>query len=296
VKRAETPVSDNGVVCYDVLGELDDVMRAQLGPDREYYVLGGIATGALTHESTTIDDQSQAIVAAKESGSTLVRKNGTRRDIDILIGDVLSNDEAKRVKAEVSGAIDEALVVSIFRFGEHQDSSVKAERPKRTLLDWNSRRTIDRNGVLRYELFPLQRVVDPESYDPWQLQLPGGKHIQVLHPAGHMLAYAVRSVSGIKDKDVEKFSMMQQRLMPLYQEEINDGPFRAWLEFASDIHGVLNRGSEAAALIRSDAELADLDIFRAKGRVLGRLGSYQKIVKLAQGALRPALDLIIDAA
>jgi hypothetical protein len=293
VKRAEAPASDNGVVCYDVLGELDNVMHAQLGPNREYYVLGGIVTDALTNGGTIIDSQSQTILAAKESGSTLTRDNGSRRDIDILVGDTLSRDEAKRIKAEVSGAIDEELVVSISRLDEHKGSFAKTERPKRTFLDWNSRRTIDQNGILRYELFPLQRVVDPASYDPWKLQLPDGKqHIQVLHPAGHMLAYAVRSISGIRGKDTKKFSDMQERLMPLFREEIHEGPFRAWLDFAGDIHGLLHQGREATTVwVRSDAEPADLAFFRAKGKVLGRLESYQEIVDLAQGPLRPVLDI-----
>ncbi len=296
MKRAEAPVSDNGMVCYDVLGELDNVMRAQLGPDREYYVLGGIATGALTHESTVIDDQSQAIVAAKESGSALVRENGTRRDIDILVGDILPRKEAKRIKAEVSGAIDKTLVVSVFGMDRHQGDLSPAERLQRNALAWTSRRTIDRDGILRYELFPLQRVVDPDSYKPWQLQIPDGKHIQVFHPAGHMLAYMLRSVSGIRDKDADKLSAMQERITPLFREEINDGPFRSWIDFAGDIHGLLHKGREAAVRVRSDAQLVDLDVFRLKGRVLGRLESYQKMVDLAQGALRPVLDRIIDAA
>ncbi|HTB48926.1 MAG TPA: hypothetical protein VK712_02490 [Verrucomicrobiae bacterium] len=294
--QVETPLLDSKVTCYDVLGELDSVMRSQLNPGREYYVLGGIATGALVHAETVIDVESGTVVAAQDSGSSLVRPNGTRRDIDILVGDILSRAEAERIKDEVAGAVDDKLKVSISSFDGHSEQ-LAASRLAQTIKAWTSKRTVDTEGRLRYDLFPLQRVVEPESYEPWQLELPNHSQVQMFHPAGHALAYSFRSISGIRHKDAEKYAVMQARVTELFSDEIHDGCFCGWADFAGDIQTVLNYGALCMPEVATyrDARPLDLDAFRLKGLGLAFFESQEKIVELAQGPGQGILDRIIGA-
>ncbi len=256
-------------MCYSSLAELDSAMRAALGPDAVYFLLGGPVTGAVGCDASVIDPVGRCITATAESDLPVRRADGSTRDVDILVPQVLSHDVGRRVRDTVADAIGGELLVSLFGCQAHLPHLSLGDRLRLSASSWVSCRTIDDAGRHRYELYPLEQPVQACSYDPWRLWLPGTEErqaISILHPAGHMLAYRMRSIGGARPKDAEKYQKMQRRLLPAFLDEIQDGPFKEWREFGDNIQTLAAFGRVVEGL-RPEANLADRVAFAIKSKL-----------------------------
>jgi hypothetical protein len=294
----EAPLQEN-ISCYDALPRFDTFLgNIERAYGSQAYMLGGIVTAALNAESTVIDKASESVIAYPEQMDQntvprVYRPNGTRSDVDVLVKKVLTADEEKLIKNVGMSSVNNMLEVSV-----HSLRPRKRVTPRRHVTgigEFTSERTVDEFGVMRYELFPLERIVEPESYRPWHLEC-NGQRFPILHPAGHMLAYAMRSSSGVRAKDANKYQHMRQQVMDNFEAEIVDGPFKAWLAFSNDIQEVLMQGRHANVGKQRHTNQLDLALLQARGRCLRKVESSEKVVKLGQGVLRPVLDRIIHAA
>ncbi len=272
--------------CYEVIDGLDKAIRETLTPSQQYFVLGGIATAAINHPESVFDHQTDHLIAAPESTVPVLRDNGTRRDVDMLVLDVLSPDQATAIKRVVSAAVGDALEVSVFGLSPHRDMTT-VRRLGRSLTAWTSERTIDDNGILRYELFPLEQIVSQESYSPWTLELPSGEGVAIFNPAAHMLAYYLRSISGLRAKDVSKVDAMRYRVMgePIFQQQIFDGPLQSWWEMANDIGRLGDRKSIDRLLEEKHGTKLELEAAHWRGKLLKTFESNATIVTYAQKGL-----------
>ena len=270
--------------CYTAIQELDAAMRSSLEPDANYFVLGGIMTSAVKHPDTAFDHDGQSVIPPSDAAESTIRDNGTRRDVDILVPTVLSKERAERIKAAVVEATGDSLLVSVFGFDEHNVPGIIG-RTKSAVFDWTSRRTIDEDGTIRYNLHPIEQVVPAESFRPWQLEL-GDKRVQVLSPAAHLLAYHIRSISGRRAKDKVKIDAAKERVLaePEFVKQIWGGELDTWRQFANSIEKML----AGVALKPGDphfvASATDLDqgIAWAKGRSLRLAESSPVIVDFGQ--------------
>lgn len=289
---------ESNVTCYDVIGDLDSAMRGVLAPGQKYFVLGGIASGAIMHEKTEIDHGGRSLVPTRDSGQSIFREAGSRRDVDILVDDVLDDERAARIKGVVQDAIDGQLIVSVFGFEHRKEAGSKLAR---AAGEWLSSRTIDDNGVIRYELFPLVQEVDASTFEEWKLELPQGNHVSVLNPAGHTLAYGMRSISGVRHKDTKgnKYGKMVDRVFddPVFCNDIQHGRYRPWLDFACAIYDLRDgRLPRESPLISPTATRADIEIFRAKSKSLHFAEGLDKIVDFAQqDRIQEILNIFIRA-
>lgn len=268
--------------CYDVLSEFDAAVRDGMSPGHEYFMLGGVPTAALVHADTVIDKTSQTVVAAPDCAPGLLRENGSRRDIDVLIGTVLGKPDSRKIKSNIIEATGNSLVVSVFGYDKRKETSTALSRTLRS-GEFLSSRTVDEKGILRYELFPVEQVVPPQSYDPWRLQLPDGSMVQMLHPAGHVLAYRMRSISGLRHKDGSKYHAMRANVEPLFQPEINDGPFRPWLDFANTLYSIRKGHFVIDSQLVPGTMNGTLRLAQQKAQLLAKLESYTSLVNLVQG-------------
>jgi hypothetical protein len=292
----EGHVGGENADCYEVLADVDAAMRDGMSPDHHYYVLGGIASGALAHKGTVLDAASRLVVPATGSAIPTVRANGTRRDIDILVGAVLSEDDAERIKGNVKQAVGNQLVVSVFGFDRHESKLSWRQRQTARLGAWVSSRTIDASGTLRYELFPLAREVEPETYEPWKLQLPAGGTVEMLHPVGHTLAYDMRSISGPRAKDAAKRAAMRAHVLPQFPGITDFGElFHDWQQFGRDIELMRDRKVSVTGT-RPDYRSLDVTAFRAKSHLLHGLESHESLVNIGQhDAVQRALNIFVHA-
>ncbi len=173
--------------CFEAVKDIDTVIRGSLDPSQRYFAVGGIATSAIRHEDTNYDFRQRLVVPSPEAADPILRENSTTRDIDLIIADVIEDEQAEEIVKRVSEVTP--LVVSVFGLDKYRPPS-KAIKLVNTATDWTSRRTADEDGNIRLELFPLTQVLQPESFDPWTLELPEtDRALSVLSPPGHMLAY-----------------------------------------------------------------------------------------------------------
>jgi len=231
-------LSKESLTCFDVLSDLDEALKVTLTADQQYFVLGGIATAAIVDRNTIFDHENKRLIPTTRIELPLTRAdtNKTNRDIDILILDTLNKEQTESIKNTVAEAIGKTLVVSIFKVNPSRPSNLK-NRLVHSVSDWTSNRTVDTGGNHYYELHPIIQPVSKESYQPWRLEVSKTHEISILNPAAHMLAYYMRSISGIRYKDLKKVDLMRQRVEdePQFKEQIEDGVFSSWKKFAEDI-------------------------------------------------------------
>ncbi len=274
-------------LCYEVLGDVDTALREALPPDDpRYLVVGGVVSSALIASSTTIDTVGQVVIPTMAASDRVMRPNGTCRDIDILVPRLLSETEVDALMTTVQDAVDGQMVVSVFGFDEHIAAPTRLQRGAANLTSFISRRTIDWQGTLRYNLFPLEQEVAAETYDPWTLVLPTARTslLQVLNPVGHVLAYDMRSISGRRAKDQAKVSEMARRVFanPQLNEVRHDGIFADWRQFGNAISRLRGaRGDETG--LRDYTTRSQVELARARAGLLHWAEAHPGIVNFAQG-------------
>lgn len=261
---------------YDFIGNINPVLRAEMG-DRKFYVVGGIVTSILLDNETVIDEENKTTVARSNINLSNYRSDGSKRDLDIVFLDKLVPKERKHLKKVIATAIDNRLVPSVFDLKDYKENR---NHVKANLLDWLSKRTIDENGIIRYELFPLSQEVCQESFDQWFFKVANSdSKTPMLHPVGHVLAYKTRSIYGVKHKDQAKVSDMFDKIInlsPNFKYEAESGIFKDWRHFAELIE-TLNREHSS----ENSVKLVDFLAFRLKSRILSSLESNPKIVTLS---------------
>lgn len=279
----------SNVNSYDVIRELDPALRQTIGYERNYYVLGGIVTSAITHEDTHMLHDARRVLAAEESALPLRRDNGTLRDIDILIKDRLEDEEASLIVKTVREAVRDKLEVSVFGLDEYKIALGAIDRVRMSVKDWTSRRTLDSDGTIRQELYPISQELPARSFEPYHLVLPDSEdEISMFSPAGHMLAYKMRSISGERYKDREKIAKMEHIIYgdEYLKEQFHDGPFEPWQRFASAVSELRYDFLRDKSMLRDEhVSWAGLLAFMVKSRALGRVETHEGLIHLAQSKL-----------
>ena len=298
-RRAPTPVIDN-ISCFEAIRDLGPVLDVVSRGYGQAYLLGGIVTSALNHEGTVYDEPSTTVKVSPDlldssAAPRIYRANGTLSDVDILVHAVLSKEDKDAVKQDARDAVKDQMKISIHTASERPQRVTNAQRVAGLMSEWTSSRTIDDDGIYRYELFPLEQIVGRDSYVPWRMEFDGHT-VPVFHPAGHMLAYAMRSSSGIRHKDEAKYALMRERVGNRFRDEIEDGPFNCWKRFGDCIEEVFNYGRHAGLSYQPNATQGILAAAKLRGQTLARLEASDRFVKWAQSSLQPILDRIIHAA
>lgn len=286
--------------CYDVLGDVAEAVRDVIPEGIPYYVLGGVATGALESTSTQVDVESHKIHAAEGSDKSIFREEGSRRDIDILVLDMLPKDTFRKLDERVAKAIGGSLIVSSFGIKEHKEGYSKKDRALEAVKRVVSARTRDSSGQDYYEMFPLVQPVQRSSYMPWTLVTPQGFEVDVLHPVGHELAYTMRSIGGPRPKDIKKMKNVHNvnTSNPDFIGITDAGSeFNEWAMFAQYIQA-LRAGTLPVnhRSIHPSSSLADQRAFQIKAKALHFLESQEKVVNFAlHGPMQKVLNIFVGA-
>ncbi len=289
-------IKEPSPTCFDVLQDLDTFMRDQLPDGEPYYVLGGIPSKALCDPDTWIDTDKHQVLASEQSDPSIFRDKGSRRDVDIFLGGVHEKIFNYQVKNAVSKLIGKQLKVSVSSFSARETTETNGQF-RFGLMDWIADRTIDEDGVYRYELHPLEVAVDPSSYEPWELVTPQGSALSIFHPIGHVLAYRMRSVSGLRHKDREKVPEMEENVFesPELGKEMEDGIFREWKLFADAMAALRSGRFWNPDLKREGINIFDPVAFWAKSHILSGLEHFDVVVDLAQrGSPEKVLDKLFN--
>jgi hypothetical protein len=273
---------DAGVSCYEVMAEVNAVTDGMF-PDTPVFLVGGGPAAAIQHEATRFDHESRHLIPTKASAESTIRSNGSRRDLDLLVFGVLPEGLGSQVERAVLEAIDHRMVVSVFGLEQHQQQLTRLDRLKLSLTAWTSRRTVDENGVHRFQIYPLEQIVpEPgEVYKPWQMELPSGGEITVMSPDTTVVNYDVRSVTPRK-KDREKIEAMKSRIraVPQFKDRL-EGPLKPMTDLADAIVR-LGQGTleDDSPLLIPGATMLGLGVFRARAWAYNKGQQYEWLVKL----------------
>ena len=272
---------------FDAIADLYEPVQEALPPNTRWYVVGGLATAALRHPSTTIDTAG-VVSTTYEADMPALRPNGTVRDVDILVDAVLEPQTVQQAKEAALTAVAGRLEVSLFGFDNaHEHAADK--------LSFLSRRVMDQEGQRYHQLGPIRQKVPEESYETWTLELPNGSRVPMLHPVGHVLAYRGRSVSGLRPKDTEKFYDMVYKIFDHepFKIELADGMFAPWNAFTNAVANIRHGHMPPPELVRPGTSRAELRAMRWQGRLLKIAESHPKIVDICQS---PVMQKIFSSA
>lgn len=272
---------------YEAIAGLDTAMDRHLYDTVPYFVVGGITTAALAHPETVIDCNNRRIIASERSDIATRRHNGTLRDVDILIGSRVTPVLMSEMRHDLAEKLDGTLEVSVFGFDGYRDYA--SDRS-----GWTSRRLEKDRIDYFYQLGPVVQQVSMDSYEPWKLQLPKDLgEVSVLHPAGHLAAYAMRSVSGIRAKDTEKFAQMRTNIMqhPELKNDLYHGPFKEWKQFADTLTAIRRGQPLEHDNIQPGTTKRDIAMLRWRGRLLKIVEQHSLVVDVAQ---KPAMQKVLN--
>jgi hypothetical protein len=195
---------------------------------------------------------------------------------------VLPEGLGSQVERAVLEAIDHRMVVSVFGLEQHQQQLTRLDRLKLSLTAWTSRRTVDENGVHRFQIYPLEQIVpEPgEVYQPWQMELPGGDEITVMSPDTTVVNYDVRSVVP-RIKDIDKVIKMKKNILPQPQfVERMEGPLKPITNLAAAIVQ-LGRGrlDEHSPMLIPGSTPFDQKAFRTRAALYDKGQQSSKLTK-----------------
>jgi hypothetical protein len=286
--------------CLEVVTGLDEAMEGVLPPDdQRYFVVGGIATRALEHPETYIEHDTQTVFAHRTADKPVLRDDGSRVDIDIVIPRILTPEEALEIKHVTEVAVENELLVSIFGLLAHRPVRGGFDRAKRTAAAWTSDRTLAEDGKLRLELFPLTAEIPDTVFEPWRMHTMD-TDLSIMNPAAHALNYATRSISGLRPKDSTKVARMMRRVAAEtpFAERMLHGDYRPLLGFAAAIDAVREgRLSEDDPYVDESASALDLQIAHYKSAGLHGVERHEKLVSFAlKGPMQRLLNFGIGAA
>ena len=261
---------------YSVLGNANQELARELR-DTNYYIVGGVVSNILADSETSYDLAHRLVQPRPNLELSNYRTDGTIRDLDILILSPLSSSHLKYLEKVVLESVEGLLIPSVFALKEHEQ---KRNALKANLLDWVSRRTIDENGVLRYELFPLSQEVSRESYEPWHFQTKNSlRPVPILHPVAHLAAYRIRSISGLRAKDKQKVELMELNIKnnaPELFENLDETGLIEWFRFSESIKNMIESDTKFGS-----KDTLDEFIFKSKSKLLNFVESNPKMVTLS---------------
>lgn len=203
--------------CYDTIKDVPEALAQSLPKDVQAWVVGGLAVSPLCAEMGTQFDTESAILRADPRSDLPVLRDSdpqNRRDLDVVVGGVLSPRESSRVRAALTDAVDNHMPISVFDFKRSYPSRLsRTERARQNVGRFISERTIDDEGRWWLEMYPLRVEIPKEAYQTWTMELPNGTTLPVMHPLATLMNYGGRSISGLRRKDVKKCASVRQSLL-----------------------------------------------------------------------------------
>lgn len=183
--------------------------------------VGGISYGGLLNEKTTctIDVLKREIRLSKHNPLTLLRDDGTVRDIDLIFLTRNQNEIAKlkefvrNLKWKTRNKISFTPSISI-------EGVRPIDEGKKTGQFFQYVTEIGVKNGQHYLMFDeIKEKITDESLEPWTVVLEGGVRYTTRNPLADYYAYQFRSPSGVKQKDIEKVKLLKK----LSSQIIKDG-------------------------------------------------------------------------
>ena len=189
--------------------------------DINHRFVGGISYGGLLNDKTvyTIDISNRKIELKKHNPVTLLRDDGTVRDIDIIFFTQNQSDIKKlkeyvrELKWKTRNKISFTPSISIE--GVRQ---IKEKGKAGQFFQYVTEIGV-KNGHYFLMFDEVKEAITVESLESWTVVLEGGVCYTTRNPLADYYAYQFRSPSGVKQKDIEKVRLLKK----LSSQEVKEG-------------------------------------------------------------------------
>jgi len=174
--------------------------------------VGGISYGGLLNDKTTyeIDVLKREVRLKKHNQLTLLRNDGTVRDIDLIF---LTQNQTKITK--LKEYVRELKWKTRNKISFTPSISIEGVRQiagKQTTGQFFQ--YVTEIGVKKgqyYLMFDeIKEKISPDSLEPWTVILEDGVSYTTRNPLADYYAYQFRSPSGVKQKDVDKVKLLKK--------------------------------------------------------------------------------------
>lgn len=170
--------------------------------DLDHRFVGGTLTDSIGPQTKfNIDVQSKEVTLINPEPLNPTRPDKTVKDIDLV---VFTPDETRFKRARE--AFEDWRKRYIAQGISIPFISIEAAKHP----DWSRRNPLtqfvtsfekDQDGQPQLVFGSTKQAIDPESLEPWKVNLGNGLRITTLNPVAHALCYALRVPSGVKKKD-----------------------------------------------------------------------------------------------
>lgn len=174
--------------------------------------VGGISYGGLLNEKTSyeIDVLKREIKLKKHNQLTLLRDDGTVRDIDLIF---LTQNQTKILKLKEH--VRELKWKTRNKISFTPSISIEGVRP---IVDKQKTgqffQYVTEIGVKKNQYFlmfdEIKEKISADSLEPWTVILENGVRYTTRNPLADYYAYQFRSPSGVKQKDIEKVRLLKK--------------------------------------------------------------------------------------
>lgn len=218
----------------DLLSKAEEILT---GSSVNHRFVGGVIVGPITPQSTiTINTTEKTAVLAKHTPLTLLRNDGTARDIDVIgfSPDPETYNQARR-------NFDQEAWIAKNHRRPYPSISIESTlypdwNPRNRLRQWVSTLDVDVSGKLHLTFGKVDQVIPWETMDPWKMSYDGGLELTTINPFGLTKRYEMRNASGIKRKDRSKISDLASVCESVRQQALDQGvdfakDFESWNQF-----------------------------------------------------------------
>lgn len=186
------------VSSYAVASEVSAGLMSEFGPEN-FCIIGGTSMGAHAEIAPGIT-RLQA-----EDDQSVVRDNGTLRDIDIIV------PTADRGVFDLVTKSARDLAANRMKVSTFCLSPAHRPRSMAHLTRWVSRRVVQEDGTIHHELYPFSAPL-PDGVFSHTLQFPDGNTAPTMDPLYANLSYRLRSIGGLRPRDADKVRIHAERL------------------------------------------------------------------------------------
>lgn len=178
----------------------------------EYRVVGGVAAQAII-QADAVDWGGRTIELASDTYLSSRRANGTLRDVDMV---VVSTDEIdiRETRDRMDSLLGDDLEISVFGLRQ----KISSKKPRRPNFDCVSHRLKDESGQYYIEIDDIVTPLPSNWYDPWTVYSHDGQPVfTTVSPVAIEAGYKMRSISGVRPRDVAKLGTLREKLATMPQ-------------------------------------------------------------------------------
>lgn len=185
--------------------------------------VGGVSFGGLLNDKTTaeIDIDTKTIRLKNHNKETLLRKDRTVRDIDLIFfcdnkeklkhfGLFVDTLKSKFRHSGLSGILSKELAPSVFPDISYEPTIYPTFGKRNHFSQFVTALEVDAKNNLYLAFDDVQQQISWESVEPWTVILEDGMQFTIRNPIADYYAYIFRSPAGPKPKDEKKLRYVKK--------------------------------------------------------------------------------------